>query len=314
MAELIAPKTLADVWSLPIGAFNQGMRGYEQAQQMDNQTLADLISKSQFEAQSRPLKLQELVGMNRNRDAEYQGILARTENQQRQNLFDEKTFQPKLDEFFRANKAKIKAEHLTEMQNAGQGMQMLAESVWSNPTPGYAQRARQQLEKIGAADFWNPDWERLPPDRLAMELSNVGKGIVGTIPKFQQALAVQESKNTTAERNADVRATTAMEIAKYRADVGRQMAEIRAKGTKASIPKLEQLLTEAYQKGDMETAVQLSELMRYVKARDDNKPQVDTTQIPIFKPPEKLVNPLTKPKGTKPKTGDKLPDGSIYIE
>lgn len=224
---LQAPRTLAEVWNLPVGAFNQGMRGYEQAQQMDDLTLAGEQSKQAYDAQRRPLDLADIASQTRAREDSILHNQELRRGHKLQNDFAQDTYGPKLEEFVRSNRAKITEDHVKEMERAGQVLQMLSADAKHNASPGYQGRIRQRLEQLNLGGMWNPQWDNMDPVKLSEALGGYGGQIMQSMPKLQQLMALQELKNEGALATADKKGEHAAEVARIRGQLAAKVAAIR---------------------------------------------------------------------------------------
>jgi len=289
MVMLATPKTLGDVWELPVGAFNPGMRQFEQAQQFDNQTLADMMSASQYKEKERPLTLAQLEGQNRNRDAELPGIQARGKLAGIQADEALGQYDQKMESWAAENAGKVQKAHYETAMRAGPLLQQFAEMAAYNPQS--IPRIREMMTKQGLGDFWNPDWDNSDPATITAGMHDFGNALTNATPTMRKLMdSLQSKENIASEKNA-----TALSLQEKRAALSRELARARtgAKGSgKATLPKLENRLTQLMMEGDNEGAALVADTIRYIKGRDATKPEVDTAQVPILKPPTPAVNPL----------------------
>lgn len=285
------PQNLAQIWQLPEGAFLQGMRQFEQMQEMDSQKMAADAAAEAYRAQERPLTLEQLAGQNRARDAQLPGLKANSRIAVNKAEMSDNIFDSDLEAYFAQNRGKIQKEQFESALRAGPLLLQFAEMAAYNPQS--IPQIRQRMIDMGVGDAWNPEWDKANPRDVAAGMYDFGTSLSNATPAMQKLMAQLESKESiAAERNA-----TQLTLQEQRAALGRELARLRAGGKntpKASAQRLEALLTQAYQSGDMESAAQIAETMRFVRGRDEVKPQVDTTQVPILKPPTPAVNPLKK--------------------
>jgi len=289
MAMLATPKTLGDVWELPVGAFNPGMRQFEQAQQFDNQTLSDMMSAEQYKQQERPLTLASLAGQNRNRDAELPGIQARGKLAGIQADEALGQYDQKMESWAAENAGKVQKAHYETAMRAGPLLQQFAEMAAYNPQS--IPRIREMMTKQGLGDFWNPDWDNSDPATITAGMHDFGNALTNATPTMRKLMDSLQSKETIAsEKNA-----TTERVARLRGEISKALTAARGSKGKASpdrIKKLEELQVQAIQAGDMEAAALLSDTIRYNRNPISTKPEVDTAQVPILKPPTPAVNPL----------------------
>lgn len=240
MALQATPATLADVWNLPVGAFNPGMRQFEQMQQADQGILQRLASEEAYKQQERPLTLAQLAGQNRNRDAELPGIVARGKIAGLQADEELAKYDQKLSTWFAENKDKVNKTHFESAMRAGPMMQQLAEMAAYNPQT--IPRIRDIMTSQGLGDYWNPQWDNASPQDVSAGLYDFGNALTSATPTMQKLLEqltskenIAADKNASAERMAALRAQTAREVAAMR------KAASGGKKGGGDIKKLEQL-------------------------------------------------------------------------
>lgn len=325
MALMATPKSLAEVWSLNPGAFLEGQRAYEQAQAYDNQTMTNRASEEAYKGLERPQKLEELMSMNANRRAETPGIKARSTVASNAADFDNATYDQRMESWAAENKGKITKVDFDEFQRAGPIMQQLAEQAAYNPSPGINKAIREQMTRMGVGGMWNPEWDNADPQTLSAGLYDFGSAMNNALPSIQKMREQLESK----EQIAAAKNETSLKLQEMRGNISRQLAAARksasAGGSGGGVKKLEQLAATLRQSALIATDTDAKQMYldSYQEVMDEmwklrNK---ETTPKNILNPDTgkiELTQPAQSPfkKGTSsntPKTGDKLPDGSIYI-
>lgn len=204
-------KTLGDIYNLPPEATLQGMDLLSQLQQGNQQYIQDRQQNIQQDQVMNPLRQQHMQGIIDSQAATLPGQQAQSEMLARKN----KNESLLNDDQIRSLTSKYKSDelknHMTDLDNLGTLSMQLAETTWANPL-GAAARAKQQFEKSGHADMWNPQWDNLPPDQLAMQLSNMGKGLQGTSQKLNETLAALQAKGDNARQVEEIRAANREKI------------------------------------------------------------------------------------------------------
>jgi len=223
------PTNLAGLVDLPVGMRPQQEEFLANASRNDSLALQQQGLANLFQQQADPLRLRQLELGNQTTEAGLPGIMANGQIAQRKNkiesMFEDKQIQDMMGKY----KSEELSRHVKDMEGVGQLALQGAEQVWSNPIAGRAM-VKQKLEKAGV---WNPKWDSLPPDRLAMELSNFGQGIQATGAKFTQAMELQSMKSATAENVARIAADTRMRVEQLKG----QLAQEKVAATATKDPK-----------------------------------------------------------------------------
>lgn len=215
---------------------------YAQGQLNEQQQANDLASLMN------PQKVRKASLDNDISAAQLPGILAQSGMAQRKNSNEEATNDSHLESLLSEYKTKLTKDHVDQIGNTGSAMIGMAENVWSNPV-GAAQRAKAQFQQMGIGDMWNPKWDTMKPDELAMQLSEHGKGLRGAVPKLYDALAtagakgdasmgIQGLKNEGAADVARIAADAKLAAVKMKADMqpkkGETMSQYEARITQAA--------------------------------------------------------------------------------
>ena len=192
------PQNLQQLVDLPVGMYPQQQEFLANASQNDSNMLQEQGLKNLFEAQANPLRVRGLDLQNQTAEAGLPGIVANSGMLQRKNKIESLLEDQHINELKGKYSSEELARHVKDGEAVGQIALQGAEHVWSNPLGG-KEMVKAQMSKMG---MWNPAWDSLPPDRLAMELSNFGQGIQATNAKMTQALQTTEMKTSAAERIA----------------------------------------------------------------------------------------------------------------
>lgn len=316
----LSPQNLQGLVDLPVGMYPQQQEFLANASQNDSNMLQEQGLKNLFEAQANPLRVRGLDLQNQTAEAGLPGIVANSSIAQRNNKIASLLEDQHINDLKSKYSSEELARHVKDGEAVGQMALQGAEQVWANPLGGKEQ-VKAQLSKYG---MWNPAWDSLPPDRLAMELSNLGQGIQATNSKFTQALQQTEMKTGSAERIADLAAQTRLQVEAIKG----QLAKEKAAAIATKDPKtLEQGFTVNLQRAQQ--AKSPEEKQAYLDAAAEFQQQYEAalrlkglagkgssidvpgmTQLPAVQPPSL---PPVNQKATQPKPGDKLPDGSIFL-
>jgi hypothetical protein len=227
---------------------NKYAQGQLTAQQQDN----DLA------AQMNPLKVQRSGLDNLSLGMQIPGQAAQSDMLMRKNSNEASVNDSHIQSVLSSYKSQLTKDHVDQMGNVGSAMLGMAENVWSNPV-GSAQRAKSQFDKLGIGDMWNPKWDTLPPDQLAMQLSEAGKGIRGAVPKLYDALATAGAKGDAALGVQGLRNEGSANVAQIAADAklaaARLKAELQPKKAE-TMSQYEARITQAAHSEDPEEAKQ----------------------------------------------------------
>jgi hypothetical protein len=300
MALQATPQSLAEVWNLPVGAFNPGMRQFEQMQQADQGALQRLASEEAYKAQERPLTLEQLAGQNRQRNAELPGVKARARITTNEADMSDATYDQKLTSWFAENRDKVNKTHFESAMRAGPMLQQLAEVAAYNPQS--IGRIRDIMTSQGLGDYWNPQWDNASPQDISAGLYDFGTSLTNATPAMQKLMEQLNSKETI----ADEKNKTTLAAQKMRQETAALAARIRSSGGKASTAdkrNLQQALTKAIADGDYDMAEYLQNVMKYVQREPYQKPTVAIEGLPMKEVPRTPMP--APPNGAGPKLGTK---------
>ena len=239
------PKTLGAIFSLPPEATLQGMDLLGQLQQGNQQAIQSRGLQNTFDEQMNPLKVQRENLLNQTSEAQIPGLRADSEMRQRKNQMESLL----NDDQIKSLKAKYKTEelqrHSADLEALGQLSLQLAETTWANPL-GAAARAKAEFERSGHGKMWNPQWDTLPPDRLAMELNHMGAGIQATNTKLVQALQTQDARGRNALQLEDRRAANRSDIEAMKIKARAELQNTKVAATRSKDPTTLQALAAKY--------------------------------------------------------------------
>ena len=224
------PTNLKGLVDLPVGMYPQQQEFLANASQADSNELQQQGLRNLFDAQANPLRVRGLELNNRTAEAGLPGIMANSSISQRKNRVESLLEDSHIQDMMGKYKADELKRHISEVEGLGQIALQGAEQVWSNPLAGRA-LVKAQLEKSG---MWNPKWDALPPDQLAMQLSNFGQGIQGTIAKFSQASQLQQDKLDAQERMKKLEVEGRAEAARVRAESAKALVDAKTERTPRS--------------------------------------------------------------------------------
>lgn len=190
------PTNLQGLVDLPVGMRPQQEEFLANASRNDSQMLQQQGLANLFQQRADPLRVRGLELSNQTAEAGLSGVVAQGKSAERKNRIESLMEDKQIQDMMGKYKSEELSRHVKDMEGVGQLALQGAEQVWSNPIGGRA-LVKQKLEKTG---MWNPKWDSLPPDRLAMELSNFGQGLQATGAKFSQAVQLQDDKLAAQER------------------------------------------------------------------------------------------------------------------
>jgi len=223
----LSPQNLQQLVDLPVGMYPQQQEFLANASQNDSNMLQEQGLKNLFEAQANPLRVRGLDLQNQTAEAGLPGIVANSSIAQRKNKIESLLEDQHINDLKSKYSSDELARHIKDGEAVGQMALQGAEHVWSNPLGG-KEMVKAQMSKLG---MWNPVWDNLPPDRLAMELSNFGQGIQATNAKMTQALQTTEMKTSAAERIAQANIEQRDRAAQLRISAAQALAKEKAPAT-----------------------------------------------------------------------------------
>jgi len=223
----LSPQNLQQLVDLPVGMYPQQQEFLANASQNDSNMLQEQGLKNLFEAQANPLRVRGLDLQNQTAEAGLPGIVANSGIAQRKNQIESLLQDQHIKDLMGKYKTEELSRHVKDGEAIGQMALQGAEHVWSNPLGG-KEMVKAQMSKLG---MWNPAWDALPPDRLAMELSNFGQGIQATNAKMTQALQTTEMKTSATERIAQANIDQRDRAAQLRISSAQALAKEKAPAT-----------------------------------------------------------------------------------
>jgi hypothetical protein len=317
----LTPQNLQQVMDVPVGLYPESRQFLSNASQNDSNMLQEQNLSNMFSAQANPLRVRGLELGNQTAEAGLPGVVAQSSMARRRDQTEALLQDSHIKDLMSKYSSDELARHVKDGEAVGQIALQGAEHVWSNPLGG-KEMVKAQMSKMG---MWNPAWDNLSPQRLAMELSNFGQGIQATNAKMATALQQTEMKTNTARDIAELAAQTRLNIEA----VKNQLQKEKQAAVKTNDPKtLEQGFTINLQRAQQ--AQSPEEKQMYLEAAAEFQQQYEAAlrlrataasgakvdvpavaDLPRVQVPG--LPPVGTPKAPQPKPGDKLPDGSTFL-
>lgn len=263
MYNLQAPGVLERLNQVPVDMTLEGMRQFNLAQGADSMGLQNAQRQLNYDTQADPLKLAGLGLRNQTEEAQLPGVRSQSEMLGMELDKKKATHAEEIQSMLGKYKAEDLTRHLQSVSALGSSMRNAAEIVWQNPMGG-ADIAKQLLARTGHDDWWSPEWDKLPPQQLALKLHEMGKAIQENGDKYSQALDTANIKASAAQQLQAQKAAAALKLQQDRLEAARRLKrwELENKPAKADKNTLEQLAAkyrnlavEARQDGDTKGAV-----------------------------------------------------------
>lgn len=298
---------LAQFSKVPLALTGDALASIDRGNEADQSNLQDLFSLNQHNQVMRPMQEDQQSLANQTMQAGLPGVMANSQIAQRRNKNEDIFNDAHIQDIMGKYKADEVDRHVKSMAALGTAAQQAAELVWNNPIGGSV-IAKQMFERLGHGDKWNPAWDKLRPDQLAMTLSEAGKGIQSASEKFNQAISglrtkqefaleLQARKDAAAQARQDSRLTTMHQM-------HRETLATKKELDKASVEQLagrmDGLAREAAADGDQESATkyraeaekyyQAAQRLAALRGATNNEPKLDTAAL-INNGEFKTVNP-----------------------
>lgn len=199
MYQLQAPGVLQNLDKVPLDMTLAGLDNLNRAQELDSMGMQDTSRRLAFDTQADPMRLQQLDLGNQTSLAQLPGIKAQSRMRQLDADRQERTHELEISKLLKQYKADEVKQYVSGISTLGVNLRNAAGLVASNPVGG-RWIAKQMLEQSGQGEFWNPDWDNLPPGQLAMAMSELGTEIQSNGDKYTQALDSITTKGSIQER------------------------------------------------------------------------------------------------------------------
>lgn len=208
----LTPQTLAQMDNVPLQYTGRALDSLDRMGQADQLTLEDLANLNQHNAAMRPM-LQEHQGLsNASLAVQIPGQAADAQIRARKNANEDLL----NDDNIRSMRSKYKDEelthHINQMSGLGSLMMGAAEQAWSAPLGGTL-AAKQMFKDAGLENRWQPEWDNLRTDQLAMKLHEAGQQLVMTGSRAQQALQSAQLKGDMALERTRIQEANKSQIA-----------------------------------------------------------------------------------------------------
>jgi len=311
---------LQNLNNVPVDMTLSGLDALTNAQQMDAFSLQDRQRKLDFDTANDPLLLERQRLDNEGALARLPGIQADSEIKQRESKKQAIMFDDEIAELRKQYSDNDIKRYIQGINQLGGVFRNAAEFAFQNPL-GAATRAREMLTQAGGAEFWNPDWDKLPPEQLAQRLSEIGKAMQENEAGYSKALdlasiqaqsaelrkqmevdarqAVELEKTQRAAQAAQLRHQQALELVERRAQLN-QKPERQPRDYQELAVRHLMLSQQAELEGDIQTAQRhkqqaeelylLAEGLRSAAARTAAGGQVDTEQLGV--PTRRVPGPV----------------------
>lgn len=259
-------KSLMDIY----GAWNpqaylEGMNQVGMANQAKQQALTKGQQDIGLADLMNPQKVREAELVNQTRQAQLPGIEAQSAMQGDKARMSKDTYAADLENTLKGYKFKDRERELKEMEMGGQAY-MQAEPLLATIPPPARHAAAKRL--LGA--FYQPEFDKVPPEELGRILNFVGSEMMGAQQKLFQAQNIQDSKTQAALAIQDKKSDTARSLAAYKASLLEKTAAIKKEAKPENYEKTAAaLLRQAQQETDPERkAILYEEAQVFVNLRD----------------------------------------------
>lgn len=283
-APIVPLNTLGDVYGMNPGAFGKAQELLKNAQLREAQGLADMLAKSQREAQMHPLEMQRRQADLESIAAGTEATRATTKSTQLKNQYDEAILpaqiKSQLDDF--ANKA-----------DENQFNQIMRE-----------------LER-GAMD---PDPIKREKALTALNYTKEARAARG---KYESEMAVTKQQGANAANVARINADSRREIAQLRADSAKELTKIKDAVDKKNT---DQLIAEYVQKAQAaqtpeereyyNSLATITATLRAQGTAQGQRPMIDPAQLPGAPLRNPQVPQVPAPPGAAPAT---VPQGRVRV-
>lgn len=230
-------------------AFNQelAVQNQEKTKQTKQATsLADLMN---------PLKVQEKTLGNATTLAQLPGVVANSEKAGLDTKMAKDSYTSKLDDMIKGYQFKNKERELAQLEMGGRAYMQAEPMLASVPPP-----ARHAAAKRLLGEFYQPEFDQVPPEKLGQVLNFVGSEMMQSQQKLYQASQIADKKGDVALQINDKRIQSQKELAAYKA----ALAEKTAAAKKSGDPKTYQAAA--------------TELLKAAAAEDDPERKMELVQ------------------------------------
>lgn len=206
-------------------AYLEGMNQVGMANQAKQQALTKGQQDIGLADLMNPQRVREAELTNQTRAAQLPGIEAQSAMQGDKARMSKDTYAADLENTLKGYKFKDRERELKEMEMGGQAY-MQAEPLLATIPPPARHAAAKRL--LGA--FYQPEFDKVPPEELGRILNFVGSEMMGAQQKLFQAQNIQDSKTQAALAIQDKKSDTAKSLAEFRSRLTQQGAAAKASG------------------------------------------------------------------------------------
>lgn len=301
-----APGGLEDIFNMNPGAFWQAQGMIDQSNKQAQLDYDTGLQNLQFAKEKQPLTLQQLALGNQTQEAQLPGVTAYS------NMLKRADANEALlnDETIKSLRGKMTNEewdrNTKDVQNMGEFLRTGAERIRVNPFNGMAS-VKPKLQEAG---LWNPQWDQLPWQQVVMHMNDLGNSINEMGNKFIQQKELLDIKDDAALERTRLQGEAAAERARTAGVLRLQAVQEAAKRRE------EAMKNKPFSMSQGEWSLHVRAMEGDTAARDElDRIQKDREAKAAAGAKENndLKKTILGINGQPAKTGDRLPDGSIYI-